>query len=81
VATWVRFLADSSTLAMDTLTMSRDCSTVTIPMKGKAGKISLNFGGDLNFGTIVTGYPYSRKIKLFNTGSIAATVTAQWQVL
>jgi hypothetical protein len=77
----VRFLPRSATTSVGDITVRSDCGSFAVPLKGKGGTLTLSHKGDLDFGDVSCNFTYSRKISIFNGGSIPSNLQASWLVV
>ncbi|KAJ3172958.1 hypothetical protein HDU88_004416 [Geranomyces variabilis] len=76
-----RFVARSPTISSGNIQIRSEGGSFIVPMRGKGGTIQITHRGDLNMGDIATNYVYKRKLVIVNSGSIPATLTAEWLVV
>ncbi|TPX57662.1 hypothetical protein PhCBS80983_g03707 [Powellomyces hirtus] len=76
-----RFVARSPTVSAGQIQIRSEGGSFILPMRGKGGTIQITHRGDLNMGDIATNYVYRRKVVIVNSGSIPATLTAEWLVV
>jgi len=61
------------------LKLKSQFETVAIPLRARGGVVKLSHEGDLDFGNMACDHTYTRKLKLFNKGSIPSTVELFWR--
>ncbi|KAJ3017962.1 hypothetical protein HKX48_003248 [Thoreauomyces humboldtii] len=76
-----RFVARSPTVSAGNIQIRSEGGSFIVPMRGKGGTIQITHRGDLNMGDIATNYVYRRKVVIVNSGSIPASLTAEWLVV
>jgi len=77
----LKFDAHSSTQCTGNVAITNPFAKLTIPLKGRGGTIGLAHEGDLTFGDISAFFVYTRKIRLYNTGTIPALTSLEWSVV
>ncbi|KAI8822039.1 uncharacterized protein EV422DRAFT_414299 [Fimicolochytrium jonesii] len=76
-----RFVARSPMIAAGSIQIRSEGGSYVVPLRGKGGTIQITHRGDLNMGDIATNHVYRRKLTLVNSGSIPASITAEWLVV
>ncbi|RKO94673.1 hypothetical protein BDK51DRAFT_29030 [Blyttiomyces helicus] len=76
-----KFFARSPSTSVDSIMLQCECGSFPIPMRGKGGTIQVSHRGDLSFGDIASNFTHTRTLALTNSGSIPATLTAEWLIV
>lgn len=77
----VRYTAKTASISSDNFKVVAGKQSFNIPLKGKAGTLSLSHKGDLQFGDISCNYQFQRKITIANSGSIPSKLTCTWLIV
>ncbi|ORX60056.1 hypothetical protein BCR36DRAFT_342347 [Piromyces finnis] len=77
----VRYWARKTILTSDIIRIKSINYFKEIPVKGKAGSISINHKGDLEFGDIANNFTFKKKITILNNGTIPCNVNFEWMTL
>lgn len=63
------------------LMLTAPIGKMEIPLKGKGGTIDLWHEGNLDFGDVASNFTYTKKVKIYNRGTIPAMLNFEWQIV
>ncbi len=62
------------------LNLTSEYNSVTLPLTVRGGKVVLSHDGNCNFGTVATRRPYTRRIVVYNKGTLTTKAKLYWSV-